>query len=236
MFKQTLSLVGYILLTLFLTGCVNMTDQAKTGFLTNYDDFVDISDPDYTKAYLSPNYIKSTLATMKKIKLIPFELWLKGDKGTVLSSEELQELSIHFNQKLRNEFIKNDYELVKRVGPNTFTIRGAFSSIKFENPELSPLDFIPFRIVINAGNYAYLQVADKKDVTTKVSIEIEFLKGMRRQRMLAAISTKYVDTTISNSGVDNVEAVKSLLDTWAENFVSRIVDIRAESEELAYET
>ena len=94
-----------------------------------------------------------------------------------------------------------------------------------------PTDFIPFRMVINAGNFAYLQITDKSDVTTKVSVEIEFLKGVRRERILAAISTKYVDTTIANSGVDNMTVVKELVEMWAEKFVDRLVEIRADKHE-----
>ena len=91
-----------------------------------------------------------------------------------------------------------------------------------------PTDFVPFRMVINAGNLAYLQIVDKSDVTTKVSVEIEFLKGIRRERILAAISTKYLDTTIANSGEDNMTVVKELLDMWAAKFVDRLVEIRAD--------
>ena len=71
-----------------------------------------------------------------------------------------------------------------------------------------------------------MQIADKRDVTTKVSLEIEFLKGMKRKKILAAISTKYVDATIANSGTDNVNVVKELLTLWADDFVERLVELK----------
>jgi len=231
MFYKTSSLFFSFLIILTTSGCINITDQQKSGFLKNYDDFVDVSDPDYTKVYKAPNFTLSTIATMKRIKLVPFEMWVTPGPEVKFSVEQLKELSHYLNQQLTSKLTAKNYQIVEHVGPETITIRGALSGVKFENPELSPLDFIPFRLVVNAGNYAYLQIADKQDVTTKVSLEIEFLQGVRQKRILAAITTKYVDATIANSGIDNLKAVQYLLDDWADKFVNRLVDIRAEQNE-----
>jgi len=231
MFYKTFSLFFSFLIILTTSGCINITDQQKSGFLKNYDDFVDVSDPDYTKVYKAPNFTLSTIATMKRIKLVPFEMWITPGPEVKFSVAQLEELSQYLNQQLTSKLTAKNYQIVEHVGPETITIRGALSGVKFENPELSPLDFIPFRLVVNAGNYAYLQIADKQDVTTKVSLEIEFLQGVRQKRILAAITTKYVDATIANSGIDNLKAVQYLLDDWADKFVNRLVDIRAEQNE-----
>mgnify|MGYP005810572233 CR=1 FL=1 len=228
MFKKVLSIFIVCLLATLTSGCINITDQQKSGFLKNYDSFVDVVDPDYTKVYKAENFSITTIANMDKIKLIPFEMWITPGVDAKFTTEQLDELSMYLNKQLTTKLTANNYQVVDRVGPQTITIRGALSGVKFESPELSPLDFVPFRIVVNAGNYAYLQIADKQDVTTKVSLEIEFLQGLRRQRILAAISTKYVDTTIANSGIDNMKAVQNLLDDWAEKFVSRLLSIREE--------
>jgi len=228
MLNKTLSLVFTFFVTQLLSGCINITDQQKSGFLKDYDDFVDVIDPDYTKVYRAQHFSINTIARMKKIKLVPFEMWVTPGPEAKFTAEQLNQLSRYLNKQLTTKLNANSYQVVDRVGPNTITIRGALSGVKFENPELSPLDFVPFRIVVNAGNYAYLQIVDKQDVTTKVSLEIEFLQGFRRERLLAAISTKYVDTTIANSGIDNMKAVESLLDDWADNFVSRLISIREE--------
>jgi hypothetical protein len=215
--------------TLVLGGCMNITDQQQSGFLKNYEGFEDVYDPDYTKVYRSDNFTIDMIADMERIKLVPFEMWVSEDSK--FTEEELAELSEYFHTQMSDRLIANNYKIVKLAGPRTITIQGAFSGVKFEDPELMPQDFIPFRMVINAGNFAYLQIADKSDVTTKVSVEIEFLKGIRRERILAAISTKYVDNTIANSGVDDMTVVKALLDMWAEKFVDRMVEIRADKYE-----
>ncbi len=213
---------------LVLGGCMNITDQQQSGFLKNYEGFEDVYDPDYTKVYRSENFTIDMIADMQRIRLVPFEMWVTPGPEANFTSEELEELSQYFHKQMGDRLVANNYKLVKLAGPRTITIQGAFSGVKFDDPELMPQDFIPFRMVLNAGNFAYLQITDKSDVTTKVSVEIEFLKGIRRERILAAISTKYVDNTIANSGVDNMTVVKALLDMWAEKFVDRMVEIRAD--------
>ncbi|KGJ93794.1 DUF3313 domain-containing protein [Colwellia psychrerythraea] len=228
--QQKFSTITVMLVaTLLLSGCMNITDQQQSGFLKDYEGFEDVYDPDYTKVYRSENFTIDMIADMQRIKLVPFEMWASSDAN--FTQEELAELSQYFHQQMSDRLTANNYKLVRLAGPRTITIRGAFSGVKFDDPELMPTDFIPFRMVLNAGNFAYLQITDKSDVTTKVSVEIEFLKGIRRERILAAISTKYVDNTIANSGADNITVVKALLDMWAEKFVDRMVEIRAKKHE-----
>jgi len=229
--KKFQSLFTLLASTLVLGGCMNITDQQQSGFLKNYEGFENVYDPDYTKVYRSDNFTIDMIADMERIKLVPFEMWVSPESEANFSAVELEQLSQYFHKQMGDRLIANNYKLVKLAGPRTITIQGAFSGVKFEDPELMPQDFIPFRMVINAGNFAYLQITDKSDVTTKVSVEIEFLKGIRRERILAAISTKYVDNTIANSGIDNMTVVKALLDMWAEKFVDRLVEIRAEKYE-----
>lgn len=226
--KKFYAKTGLVLATLLLSGCMNITDQQTSGFLKDYEGFEDAYDPEYTKVYRSKNFTIDMIADMQRIKLVPFEMWITPGPEAKFSPEDLEELSQYFHQQMKNRLIANNYKIVKLLGPRTTTIQGAFSGVKFEDPELMPNDFIPFRMVLNAGNFAYLQITDKSDVTTKVSVEIEFLKGVRRERILAAISTKYVDTTIANSGEDDMTVVKELLDMWAEKFVDRLVEIRAD--------
>ncbi|WP_019028091.1 DUF3313 domain-containing protein [Colwellia piezophila] len=230
-YKNIPAFMSALVATLLLSGCMNITDQQQSGFLKNYEDFEDVYDPDYTKVYRSENFTIDMLADMERINLVPFEMWVTPGPEANFTPEDLAELSQYFHQQMSDRLIANNYKIVKLIGPRTITIQGAFSGVKFDDPELMPLDFIPFRLVINAGNFAYLQITDKSDVTTKVSVEIEFLKGIRRERILAAISTKYVDTTIANSGADNMKVVKELLDMWAEKFVDRLVEIRADKYE-----
>lgn len=210
-----------------LSGCAKTTNQAHSGFLNNYQGFVDSDIVDYTKVYRDKDFTIEKIASMEKVKLVPFEMWVPPGTVTVFTPEQLHEFSMYFHQQLNKKLTENNYQIVHWADKDTITIRGAFSGVKFDSPELSPTDFIPFRIAINAGNLAYLELTEQKDVVTKVSLEIEFLQGRGKHRMLAAISSKYLEMTVADNGDDNVKAVQRLLDNWADRFVERLVDLRA---------
>ncbi|MCJ8297957.1 MAG: DUF3313 domain-containing protein [Pseudomonadales bacterium] len=223
-YKQILTALMALIV---LSGCAATTNQKQTGFLGNYDQFVDSKKYDFTKVYKAENFNRDTIAHLTDIKLEPFELWIDTQSSDNFNPQQLAELASYFHSKMRSQLQANHYNVVDRVSADSLTIRGAFSDIQFADPELSATDFIPFRIVLNAGNAAYLNITDKKDVITTVSIEAEFLQGLPQQRVFALIATKQIDTTIANSGTDNVKAVKALLDVWVYNFIATLTEIRA---------
>ena len=216
-----------LLALVVLSGCATATQQKTTGFLGNYQQFVDSNKYDHTKIYQAPSFNLDTIAQLTEVKLEPFELWINTQNNDFFNPRQLTELVNHFNAQLRHQLQAHDYQLVDRIGTETLTLRGAFSDVKFSDPELSVTDFIPFRMVLNAGNAAYLNITDKKDVITTVSIEVELLQGLTQERIFALIATKKIDTTIANSGADNVAAVKDLLDLWVNNFIVKLTKTRA---------
>ncbi|EPJ55866.1 MAG: lipoprotein [Osedax symbiont Rs2] len=221
-------LLPFTLLALFLlSGCATTTTQQHSGYFSSYQGFVDSKDYDYTKTYNVDASDREALAQVKSINLVPFEMWLSPASNANFNAQQLAGLSRYFHAQLGQKLQKNGFNIVDSAGSETLTIKGAFSGISFSAPELAPTDFIPFRIVLNAGNAAYLQVTDKKDVITEVSIEAEFLIGEQQQRIFALIATKYVDATVANSGSDNVLAVQQLLDVWVTNFVAKLSDIKS---------
>jgi|GEM_PF-981566 len=227
--KSIALLTVLIVLLLSLSGCANKNIHKETGFLKNYHGFVESKQFDHTKVYRAKEFDKTTIAQATEIKLLPFEIWVEPSPDAHFNSQQLIEISEYFHKKMISNLRENNYKVVDKVTPQTLTIRGAFSGVRFDTPELEATDFIPFRIILNAGNAAYLQVTDAKDVITKVSIELEFLKGKEQKRIFAVITSKFIDTTVANDGSDNMKAVKMLLDDWADRFVERIVVIRAES-------
>ena len=119
--------------------------------------------------------------------------------------------------------------MVNEAGAGILSIRGAFSAIKITQPELSPTEFIPFRVVLNAGNAAYLSVTKQRDLITQVGIEVEFKLGKDSPPVFAMTNVKTLDTTVSNSKSGNLEAVKVVLDTWIDNFVEKLAEVRHSS-------
>jgi hypothetical protein len=226
MLTQTSKLFSVVLLMLFISGCASNTTQKTVGFLGNYDNFVDSKDYNLTKIQTAANFDIERLASVEKIHLMPFELWLDNDAQANFNPKQLAELSQYFHQKLSTELLKKNYQLVNKPSAQALSIRGAFSGITFSDPALSPTDFIPFRIVLNAGNAAYLKLSEKKDVITSLSIEAEFLQGTPLQRAFALIATKKITDTVATDNSENLNSVKQVLNIWAVNFAKKLSKMR----------
>jgi hypothetical protein len=226
MFAQTCKLISSILLFAFISGCASNTTQDTVGFLGNYDNFVDSKKYKFTKVYSVDNIETKEIASVSDIHLTPFELWLT-DKGKAnFNPTQLARLSHYFHLKLSHELQKKGYVIVDTASPHALTVRGAFSNITLSQPELSATDFIPFRIVLNAGNAAYLKISDQKDVITSISIEVEFLQGKPQKRVFAMVSTKNREHALAADNSENIQSVKGILDTWAINFSEQMSRIK----------
>ena len=143
-----------------------------------------------------------------------------------INSMEGDEMSYWTQRRRIRKNVSDHLREIQEADENTLTIRGAFSGIKFSDPELSVTDFVPFRIVLNAGNAAYLMATEQKDVFTEISIETEFLLGTDSHRVFAMTASKEVEGTIDKNGNDNVKAVTEVLDIWIDNFIRRLKKVR----------
>lgn len=221
-----INLMVVAVIIVLLPACTSTTKQPKSGFLESYRGFVDSTEFDNSKTFSSDDFDKSYLADVTGFQILPFEIWLNKSSAEQFNPSQLAALSQYFHQSMVAKFKAQGLPVVLKPSEKTLTIRGAFTGIKFNDPELSPTDFIPFRILINAGNAAYLEVTDKKDVITEVSLEMEFVASQSQERKFALMATKYLDDTVANNGVENIKAVKNLLDEWVDNFVEQIVKAR----------
>jgi len=224
--SQLLCIVTLVLST-FLSGCASHLNQVQSGFLGDYSKLKMSENYANTKVFHAKSFDRKSLAAIKEIKLVPFEIWIKSsskDDSVVLNTQRLQELSRYFHDKLRRA-LQNDYILVDVASQNTLTIQGAFSNIKLTAPEMSVTDFIPVRLILNAGNAAYLNVTNQKDMITEVSIEVEFLFGKNSNRVFAMTATKQLDLTMGQSGDDGFKIITEVLDTWIDNFVKKLTSV-----------
>lgn len=219
-------ILTFVILLLTITGCANNTTQKTTGFLSSYAGFIDSNEYDFTKTYTAKDFNAQSIAKIKDIRLEPFELWIGNNSHANFNPQQLGELSRYFHHQLSRELRNKNYRIIDETTATSLTVRGAFSNIKLDSPDLSPLDFVPFRIILNAGNSAYLKITDKKDVITALSIEVEFLQGLPQKRVFALIATKEKDATVAIDNSGNLPAIKKILDTWAINFASKISLIR----------
>jgi hypothetical protein len=219
--------IAVFFLTVFLTGCANNLNHLQSGFLGDYSQLKESEVHDNTKVFQATGFEQSTLAAVKEIKIVPFEIWInpsQNNNSALLNPQRLQKLSFYFHQRLK-QALQNDYRLVETTSSKTLTIQGAFSNIKLSEPELSVTDFIPVKMVLNTGNVAYLKLTNQKNVITEVSIEVEFLLGETSKRVFAMTATKRMDLTMKQSG-DGFKAVTEVLDTWIDNFIKKLASIR----------
>jgi hypothetical protein len=219
--------IALVVLSVFLTGCASKLNQVQSGFLGDYSQLKSTKDFDNAKIFQAEGFDKLSLAAINEIKVIPFEIWIKqpqSNNPVFFNFKKSQELSAYFHQKLK-QALQSDYRLVDELSSKTLTIQGAFSNIKLSEPELSVTDLIPVRLVLNAGNMAYLSATNQKDVITEVSIEVEFLLGEKSKRVFAMTATKQMDLTMKQSG-DGFQVVTEVLDTWIDNFVKKLASIR----------
>lgn len=225
--KKLRFLVIYVALlaVTILSGCTSTPEHLETGFLSNYDELKTSEEFEDARVYLAPNFSRGTVGNIEKIQVVPFEVWLQANDAAVVSSEQLTKLVLYFHSAL-NAALSNNYQMVDTPGPDTLTIRGAFSAIKIAQPELSPTDFIPFRMVLNAGNAAYLSATEQQDLVTQVGIEVEFKIGAEASPLFAMTNVKTLDTRVNNSKSANLDAVKQVLDNWVENFVVKLAEVR----------
>jgi len=208
-----------------MQGCASQLDNTKSGFLGDYSRLQDYKEYENSKIYIKSGFDSNRLVRIKRIKLEPFEVWLDPNLKSTFNTNQLANI-VHYFHKTMSEKLRDSYKLVQEVDENTLTIRGAFSGIKLSKPELSVTDFVPFRIVLNAGNTAYLMATEKKDVFTEISIETEFLLGTDNHQVFAMTASKEVESTINKNGDDNIKAVTEVLDIWIDNFITRLKKVR----------
>ncbi|MAG75795.1 MAG: hypothetical protein CL811_03450 [Colwelliaceae bacterium] len=230
---QTSKLLLLASSTLFLTGCTSTLHQSKTGFLDNYQLLVPSEQFENTKLYRAAWFDKDALRQIRKIHLVPFEVWIDagriekntdGSEHLVLQQSLMPQLSRYLYQQLAKR-LSPDYQLVSQADDETLTIRGAFSDIEVKSPELGVTDFIPVRLVLNAGNNVYLSVTDQKQVISRVAIEAEFLYGKEQRTAVAMMASKEVALDVAEKD-QGFAAISAVLDIWVENFVEQLAIAR----------
>lgn len=211
---------------LILPGCASQLKQTQSGFLQDYSQLKLVKEFENTRVYRSAKFDQQVLSKIDSIKLVPFEVWIKQADVIGINVERVKKLHGYFQSRLKQK-LQHYFPIVENAGENTLTLRGAFSGVKLKQSELSLTDFIPLRIVTNAGNSAYLAATDQKDIISEVSIEAELLLGEKQEIVFAMTATKSVSMTVSDSSEGNFEAVTKVLDIWVDGFVKKMIEVKS---------
>ena len=222
--KKLLSVIGFVASSFYLSGC-SSTEQAKeTGFLSNYEQLQPSKKYRDTNVYIADSFNVKAMASVKSVNIRPFELWLPTSELSALGSKSVNAAIAYLHQSMQASFEKF-YTIAPPDDKNALIVRGAISQVRISESELTPLDFIPFRVVMNAGNAAYLLATEQQDLVTKVGIEMEFVDPKTQQTLFAMTAVREIDTTVTNDVSSNTEAVKSVFDSWIEGLTDALQEV-----------
>ena len=215
-----------LLALLLIVGCSNRLQKPeyKSDFLKDYRLFRPHPNVENTWIRLRPAFRKHPLSQYKKIVLNPIEIWLNPNaSANIIDKDKHKQLTDYFEQQIKKQAGKH-IEIVEPGSPDSLLIRIAFTNINEIEPDMSPLDFIPLRMVMMAGKEAYLLASAQKAVVGAATLEVEFV-DTNSSRGLAAVIVSNNSGEVNVSDNDtNTESVKLVIDDWVERLIHALTD------------
>lgn len=207
-----------------VAGCSSTLPHTETGFLSDYDRLTPSTEFDNAMVYSAPDFNAETLASLTTVYIQPFEIWLAPAHLSVLGNDNVIGALAYFDAGLRAA-VTPHYRLVDTPQPDSLIIRGAVTQVEVSQPEFSATDLIPFRVVMNAGNAAYLTATEQQDLITQIGLEIEFAIGEKNQVVFAMTSVKSMETTVSQGSQGTEDALQQVFAQWSNNFAKKLAEI-----------
>jgi len=162
------------------------------------------------------------LKQYKKIALNPIEIWLDSTKKANIKDPVKQaKLTAYFEQQIKNK-VGDRFEFVEPGTKDSLLIRMALTNIEELEPKLSPLDVLPFRIVMMAGEQAYLLATAQKAVIGAASLEVEFVDTNSNRGIVAVIVNNKTNEVNVSDNDSNIESVKLVIDDWVERLAAAL--------------
>ena len=82
-----------------------------------------------------------------------------------------------------------------------------------------PLDVLPFRIVMNAGEGAYRLATNQKAVIGEASLEAEFVDTNSGDGLIAIIMNSKSDEMNVDDNPNNIDSIKAIINGWVAQLV-----------------
>ncbi len=214
--------IPLIVITLLLiTGCSNRLQLPtyKSGFLKDYKLFKPNPNMDDSWIRTTRHFDLDALKSYDKIALAPIELWLDKDNAYQVNNVEAQEaVTQYFEQQIKKKLSK-DKSIVRQGTQGSLLIRIAITHLGEKSPDMSPLDLLPFRIVKNAGEGAYLMATEQKSVIGQASLEVELVDTDSGKGLAAVILESSTDEMYVTDAENNIDAIKTIINSWIDRLV-----------------
>ena len=228
----------FTLISMLISGNVLAKDpepQAPTrdeqlqysGFLENYDDFKILNPETNAEVWIKPPHQDlSLLKDYKAIVFSPIEIWMHSATDYQgIDPNELKLITDYFLEQLEINLGKN-FEIVQKSGPNVMNLRIAITGVRKGKPHKEVYDFIPVKLVWDAGNSVYRKATGKHLDVYEAQVEMEILDTQSGERLVAAIDKHGVEDT-TEEGEDTWAPLKEVIDYWAEIISRRLYQARS---------
>jgi len=211
-----------ILSLLLISACSHrlQAPDSKSGFLKDYHLFKPNPQNDHSWVRTKRGFKLEDFAKYQSIALAPVELWLTPDKPHQIKDKSKQKrLTAYFEQQIKAK-VGNKYQFVEPGTEGALLIRMAITNITEKSPDIDPLDILPFRIVMNAGESAYRLATKQKAVIASASLEVEFVDTDANRGLVAVIIHHTSDEMNVADNTSNIDSGKAIVD----DLVNKLAD------------
>ncbi|MBQ4840093.1 MULTISPECIES: DUF3313 family protein [Pseudoalteromonas] len=214
-----------------VSACTSTPQNTRSGFLPSYDSLTPSEEYEDTELYVDSTFDQSVLSQVEVLYIPQFEVWINVQESKFLNINPLHVAKLsHYMQSKMVEKLTPYFQVVTEkplnLNEQILMIEGAFTDVQFEPIALQVRDFVPIRLVYNAGKTAYLAATEQTEALTHVSLESAFYLGNNPQPVVMMTAHKELDTVLKADGTENVAAVKEVLDVWINNFVTAMTKHR----------
>lgn len=190
--------------------------KAKSEFLKSYTHFKPSPRASETWISTTSQFDYQRFIAYQHIAFAPIEIWSSKKQQLNIPDIKKQEAITQYFEDAISKRLKGNKQIVRPGTQGALLVKMAITYIDERSPELEALDILPFRIVMNGGELAYLAATEQKVVIGKATVEVEFVDEDSNQGIAAAIISNTTGEMHVKDNDHNIDTAKAILDNWAE--------------------
>jgi hypothetical protein len=205
----TLGVVPVLYSLLTLTGCASSPKTPKqAGFEGDYDGYQQRPDSGgaFNRLYTGTELLKYDKVAFSKPKLL-------HDSARILTPKEQQQLEA-VSERLHQKLTETFADILAPTGPGVLRVQPIIIEGELTTNPKNLLDFIPFRIVVNAGTRLYREAQQKQLIEYQLAIALLGYDGGSGEQILGIVDRKSTGEIVINK--DNLQGsdLDDMLDPW----------------------
>ena len=190
-----------------------------SGFLGDYSKLKPATDREGVMLYVNKS---AKYRDYTKVMFQPVEVYITpGPDYKGVQPDVLKRMSDEFIAAFKRA-LSPGYEVVNAPGPGVLIVRTAITGVQPVSPGLTPIDFLPVKMVFNAGRAA----AGKAPQVIELTAEMEVLDS-DKNRLAAAVANRKGDKTLQQGEQITWQHLQAISDYWAKSFRQRLDELRS---------